>query len=316
MGKCSLFCRGHNLYFQKVLNGIGECPTLSPVQSRRKRKVVKSSQKLQTISHARALKILAKQREREREEKLQKRAQKAINKFRPRKAERNKIVFIGTTGKRDAANKGRKGYMVYVDKRGKKKIIPDSKTGFKSNKLAEVNIPLKKNLKRVTRDFVETRRKLISTGKRIVKTSGSVKPKGAFDFSDKVVSKISASLKKAFDSQVSQRRFLMNALVTVKRPNGTTKTYSVQVPVAKPDHLAIKVGGMDNFIRQKFYAFLAKELAFDGFVTSGSANHVRRLAENEGQDRGEWTKDGEVWEGHDYDTVKIIEIEWKVEQLI
>jgi hypothetical protein len=267
------------------------------------------------LSKAQLVKIIERQHAQDKQDKLAKRAALAVRQFRARKSDKGKIVFIGTKGNRDAATKGRKGYTVFVDKSGKKHLVKDYKTGLRPNKLAEINLPLKKNLKKATQEFIESRRKILETKKALVKSKGEVKPKGQYDFSDKIVTKIAGSLKKAFGSQMSQRRFLMNANVLIRKPNGETRLIRVQVPISKPDHIAIEIGGMENFVRQKFYAHLAKQLAFDGYVTSGSANHVRRLGENAGEDRDDWTKDGQVWEGHDYETVKIEQIEWQIEQL-
>ncbi len=259
----------------------------------------------------------AKQKERRKLEIQLARAQAAARKFRPRKVERNSIVFIGLKGERGVAAKGRKGYAVYVDSKGRKKLMSLRKAGLRPVYLSEVDFQNTKGTKTARKKFIASQRKLTARGSAVIKSKGIVKPSGPYDFSDKVVKKIARSLKKSFDSQVSQRRFLVNALVLIKLPDGSTRVYNIQVPIAKPDHIAIAVGGMENFVKLKFYAFLARELAFDGYVTAGSANHVRRLKQNKGLPKSQWTqRDGEKWRSNENEIVRIERIEWKIEQMI
>lgn len=257
------------------------------------------------------------QKERRKLELQLERAQKAARKFRPRKNERNSIVFIGLKGDRGVAAKGRKGYAVYIDSKGRKKILSLRKHGLRPVFLSEVDFNNTRGTRVARKKFIASQRKTTAKGNAVVKSKGIVKPSGPYDFSDKVVKKIAKSLKKSFDSQMSQRRFLVNALVLIRLPDKTTRVYNIQVPIAKPDHIAIAVGGMENFVRHKFYAFLARELAFDGFVTAGSANHVRRLKANKGKSRDQWTdNNGERWRGNEDEVVRIERIEWKIEQMI
>jgi hypothetical protein len=274
------------------------------------------STRAKNISPEKLAELLIKQRDEKRNARVVERATAAARKFRPRKSERGRIVFIGTNGSRTAAAKGRKGYAVYVTKTGKKQIVKDFKRGYKPQKISEIEFKVSKSLKTAKAKFQTAKSELLTKGTRKapVRKSGSVRPGNQWDFSDKVVDKIANSLHEALTGQKSRRTFNINAMVLVKKPDGTLKTYNVQVGIARPDHLAIEFGGIKNFVSRKFYAFLARQLAFDGYVTSGSANHVRYLPENQGLERDEWTKNGEVWEGHDYDTVKIQQIEWKIEQ--
>lgn len=260
---------------------------------------------------------LLKQREQTKQDRVKDRAKAVARKFRTRKVDYGKIVFVTTQGKRDAASKGRKGYAIHVNRKGQKRVIKQYRDGFRPARITELEFDVTKPPKGAVKKFIESQRKLIEHKRAVVKIKGSIKVSGTYDFSDKVVDSIANSLQRAFGSQMSQRRFLVNANVLVKLPDGTMKVYNVLVPISKPDHIAIELGGMHNFVRLKFYAFLAKQLAFDGYVTSGSANHVRRLKENAGKDKEEWTKGGIAWEGrHDTEQVQIKQIEWKIEQAI
>lgn len=274
-----------------------------------------------TIPKSKILEKLRKQRERDTLQKQISRATSAKNKFRTRKEDRGKLVFVGVDGQREPQKKNRKGYLVYVTKTGKKRLVRDVKHsgGFHSKKINDLNPPMTRNLSRAVKEFHKSQRVLISkhSARAAVKGRTAVEVSGVNDFNDKVVTKLARSLKKTIESQASRRQFLINANVLVTLPDKTEKVFKVQVPIAKADHIAIDLGGMQNFMRKKFYAFMARELAFEGFVTSGSANHIRRLSDNEGEDdRQEWVNaNGESWAGADLEIVRIQSIEWKIEQI-
>lgn len=242
-------------------------------------------------------------------------ARNAIKSFRPRKIDRGKLVVIGVHGQRNPANKGRKGYLAYVTRTGRKWLIKDKAVGLLPRKISEIEPPIRRNLRRAVKEFSAARRVLVSRHRAVNKGSGKAAGRGVNDFSEKVVERLARSIRDALTRQKSHRTFLINANALVTLPDGTSRTYSVIVPIARPDHIAIRIGGIRNFVRKKFYAFMAKELAFDGFVSSGSANHIRRLSDNYGVKKGNWTtNDGDDWAGNDMEIVKIESIEWKIEQ--
>ncbi len=241
------------------------------------------------------------------------RAFQAVKSFRVRKADRGKFISVTGTGKRGANLKGRKGYLVYVSKAGKKSLANHSKD-YKPRKMTDISAPLWRNYK-AAQEFETAKLEKTASGKSVVKGRGSVEVSGANDFSDSVVAKIAKSLKKTIEGQASHRSFLISANVLVVLPDGTNRVYSFVVPIAKADHISIKLGGLINFVRHKFYAFMAREMAFDGYVTAGSANHVRRLKENKGKDVGEFTtRDGNMWRGNESEIIHIKQIEWQIEQ--
>lgn len=263
--------------------------------------------------------MLAKQRQQRREALQRKKAVVARKAFKVRKGDKGKLILVGVKGQRNPQSKGRKGYLVYVTKTGKKRLIRQPKNGFKPSKLKQVEVPIRRNLKTAVKDWQKRRRETVGKGRAkrpvAVQRSQSVKTGGAYDFNDKIVGKLARSFKKALESRASHRDFIISANVTVTLPDGSSKTYSFQVPLQRGDHRAIKLAGVKAFVERKFYAFLARELAFDGYVTAGSANHVRRLAENQYQDSEDWIQDdGEAWRGIGMDVVTIEEIEWQIEQ--
>lgn len=241
-------------------------------------------------------------------------ANKAARAFKPRKSDFGEITFVGRDGKRGAELKGRKGFAVYVSKSGKKKVLKDIKKGYGPQKISELKLPYQKRLIKHLHRFSDRYVKVLG-GKTINKGSGKVNPSGPYDFSDKVVNKIGSSLLHAFKYQKAQRKFRIDAMILVKKENGETRVYRVTLNINKSDHIAIEQGGVRNWITQSFYTQFARQLSFDGYVTSGSANHVRRLAENRGKDKSKWTKKGVPWQNReDTEQVHIEQIEWKIEQ--
>jgi hypothetical protein len=236
--------------------------------------------------------------------------------FKPTKKDRGKIIFVSTTGKRNPAKKGRKGYPVYVTKTGKKWLIKQQGAEpFKPRTISELVLPSRANLKTKVSAFQKARLVKIGRQKTIVKLEGSVQAGGSWDFTNKVSDTIASSIKKALSGQRSHRVFLIKFVALVKLPNGSTESISGEVPIERPDHLAIKLAGIRNFVRQKFYSFMARELAFAGYVSNGSANHIRKLAGNKGKDRRHWKdRRGELWAGRQKQVVEILTIEWRIEQ--
>lgn len=279
----------------------------------------RSSGGTRNLSTATIRKILERQRVAASQERLQAQADKAKRSFRARKADYGKLVFVGINGKRNPQSKGRKGYLVYVTKGGKKQLVKSQgqKGIIRAVRISNADVPIRRNItKNAPKEFQASRRVMVSKHRAVVKGEGSIGIKGVNDFSETVVKKIARSIKKAIEGQASKRSFLISANVLVSLPDGQTRVYQVQVPIARPDHIAIKLGGIVNFVKKKFYAFMAKEMAYDGYVSSGSANHISRQNQNYGVSKGNWeTKDGEAWRGQDSEIVHIESIEWKIEQI-
>lgn len=274
----------------------------------------------QTVSFtpAKRRKIRQVQRQKRKEQLQRQIALAARIKFKARKKDRGNLVFVSTTGKRGAQNKGRKGFLIYVTSTGKKWLLRNAgrkKEIWKPRKLSDIEPPGTRTFKNKAKKFQAAKLVKVKQKKAVFKGGGSVESGGQWDFSDSVVSKIAKSIKKTIEAQASKRSFLISANVLVKKPDGSTMVYTFAVPIDKPDHISIRLGGIENFVRQKFYAFMARELQYDGYVTSGSANHVRRLVANKGLDKEDWTQgDGEKWRGNESETVVIQQIEWKIEQ--
>lgn len=281
---------------------------------RRERQTIK-------LSAAAIRKQFALQRLQSRERQQRRAAYAARDIYKPRKKDYGKLTFVGTKGQKDPQAKGRKGYLLYITKTGKKWLVRQvtssrNASQYKPRKLTSLSPRESHTLRNKIKDFTRARLVKVSSGKAAVKGRGSVSGSmGQYDFSDKVVAKIAKALKKTIESQRSQRVFIIKAMVLIKLPDGTEETVEVEVPIEKNDAIAIKLAGLVNFVRQKFYGFMARELAFLGYVTTGSANHTRRLADNDGLDKEDWTDSrGENWVGADKDVVRILRIDWIIQQ--
>lgn len=240
-------------------------------------------------------------------EKLQRAAAQAAKEhYRPRKKDRGKIVIISNQGKPGA----RKGYAVHVTKTGKVRLLKPKgvKEPLKSRKASQIQLPAYKNLHKVVRAYE------VSRGHG-VREKDSVSPRGVNDFNDSVVKRIAKSVRFALQNQVGQRVFIIRAMALVELPDGRKQTIEFFVDIARRDSDTIRIAGINNFVRQKFYAMMVRELSYLGYVTAGSANHIRHLGQNQGLPREEWTdKTGDLWGGIENETVKLMNIEWKIEQ--
>lgn len=236
--------------------------------------------------------------------------------FKPRKADKGQLVFVDTKGKREPGKANRKGYVIYVTKSGKKWLLREKKAKepFRARQKSRLNLPAGARFKRAKEKFVKKRLVTIHR-QEIVKGSGAISAGGAHDFSDKVSNKIAASVRKVAGSQASHRIFLVRFNALVKLPSGQIESISGDVPIEYPDHVAISSIGVQAWVRHKFYSFMARELAFAGYVSNGSANHIRRLAVNQNRSKDKWLdKRGEPWSGRNKEQVEIQKIEWKIEQ--
>jgi hypothetical protein len=294
---------------------------------------------VRTMTRAEISRRFAQQKEAARLVNQRKRAKAARVAYKPRKADYGKLIMVGVKGQRDPGKKGRKGFPVYVTRTGKKWLIKQKHDDpYAPRKLTDLALPIRRNLQRAEKEFQRRRLVEVTRGKA-VKSRGNIKTGGAHDFSQKVVKKLAKALHKTMVGQESHRTFLLTANLIVRGPDGKQDFVQVAVPIDRADHVAIKLAGIDNFIGQKFYAFMAQQLAYLGYITAGSANHIRQSLGQLEDEGGEMDGDvqdslanGEVnetvWEyyhnehkGHNltwsaprFEIVTIERIEWKIEQ--
>ena len=307
--------------------------------------------KLQTVTRKSVQTRLQAQKQAARARQAHTRAKAARDAYKPRKGDLGKLVLIGVKGQRNPQAKGRKGYLIYVTSTGKKQLqnIQGIKEPFKPRRLKEIELPLKKNLHKKVEQFQKSQRKLVKRGivrqqdeiKRVVKKSTKLGLTGdtaalyqdyklsgngkgrkelkagrkGSDFNNKVIKQIAKHLRATIKKQAAQRSFIISAIALIELPDGRKDVVEFQVPIARNDRDSIEIGGIENFVKHKFYAFMAQQLAFLGYVTSGSANHIRRLADNRGAKQDKLVDSrGELWVGNDLEVVKLLTLEWKIEQ--
>lgn len=278
------------------------------------------------------------------------RALKAVAEFRPHKRERGKVIMIGISGGHTPQKHGKKGYAAYVTTTGKVRLLRAGYKNqpYKARKLRDIELPIKANLHKRVRAFRTAQigrgravkeagaiKKAVAKSARLGlagdtayeyqtfqlsgrgKGRGQVKTGGAWDFNQSAVRQIASHVRKVIKAQRGQRTFTIEVIALIKLPDGSKEVVNFTIGIARNDSDAIEIGGVEAFVRQKFYAFMARELSFRGYVTTGSANHIRRLPDNRGVDRGEWTdKRGNEWVGRDLEVVNLLQLEWKITQAI
>lgn len=290
------------------------------VRSSRKSASPKKSVERPPLSNRQIGEMLFRQKEQRRIELFTERAKKSVKKFRPKKIERGKIVMVGVDGSRNPQAKGRKGYLVYVTKSGKKWWLREkgNAESVKPRTLRNLQVPFTKRLHKAEKEFSRARLKKVGKG-TLPRLTGKQSGKVTFGRNAKAVKVLTDGLVKVLRGQKSKRSFLLSAAMTVKPIGGETFVVNVSVPIDRSDHQAIDRGGVANFVRQKFYAALAHELAFAGLVLAGSANHIRKLAINEDVDPDDpesvyLTSNGAEWTGNGLDICTIENMDWKIEQ--
>lgn len=253
------------------------------------------------------------------------RATKAFKAFKPKKTDRGKLIFISSGGKRNPHHHGkvksktskgkvydRRGYLIYVGKTGKKQLIRQHRHGYKATSFSNLQPPLASKFSKSRQKIYAARVAKNQSGKPIILGRGQIVPKSkGASFTDAVVEKFSEAIEKQLEKVRGQKRFNIKILVKLK---GIAEPISVFVPIDRPDHAAIEKGGIENFVRQKLYAHLSSDLAAQGLVTAGSANHIRKLSWNEGLPQEEWQfKPGLAWDRRDCDIVQVEVFEWLFE---
>jgi hypothetical protein len=289
-----------------------------------KRKVQYRPGGFMVMSRAEFQKRLGKQRAGEKTARLNRLKRKAAvaarNKFKPRQGDRGKFVFVDTKGKANPQKKGRKGYAVYVTTTGKKwlQLEHKAKEPARARTRSKLLLPAGARLRKAKQKFTAARLVKVGQGKEerpLRKGFGTVNTGGTHDFNAGAVKRLAGQLRKYISNQASNRVYVVRFNALVKLPDGSTQAISGDVPIEYPDHAAISAIGVSAWVRHKFYAFMARELAYAGYVSAGSANHIRSLAVNQGKRRSQWKDSrGEPWAGRGKQQVEIQRIDWELEQ--
>ena len=257
----------------------------------------------------------------------------AVKTFRPRKSERGSIVFVGVRGGRIPHNSNRRGYAVYVDSKGRKNPVRQlSRDTGKveripiARRITALDVTRVKS-KKAKRNFLTARMNPVARreirrakgGKGIstrgTRYAGKFAADSFYTRSDSV-EVLALELCKASNSQQSKRDFLVTVGIHVhETKSGKRHWIEVRRRFSRKDGQIAEIPDVKDYFGQEIYAFMARELESRGLVLSGSARHVARLAENQGNEREVWTKDGFEWKGRDAENVKIESIEYRIDQL-
>lgn len=266
----------------------------------------------------------AKSQKREARKTIQ-RAKLALKNFKPSKKDAGKLIFISPGGKRNPHQHGgkkskdgkrtydRKGYLVYVNKNGKKELIKQHRHGYKTSSFSNVQPPLASKYSDSRRKIYEARTARNKRGKAIVLGRGSIVPatKKA-SFTDAVVDKFSDAIQGQLDKIRGQKRFNIRVMIKL---SGIDEPVIALIPIDKPDNASIEKAGTRNFVKQKLYAHISSDLAKAGFVTMGSSNHIRSLPWNDGKPRNKWeARPGVKWDRWNKDIVTVDVFEWIFEK--
>ncbi len=299
-------------------------PRRRQTRSKSKRLPAASSKRAGTPSKPQLTAQLQQLRARVRAEKLLKRresnANRALAKFRPRKTDRNTLVFIGSNGGRDAAKKESKGYLVYITKTGAKELVKQYDKTLRKRvipralRLRDVE-PFDAGNKRAAKKFV-TYTKEVFKQSFSTYSAGQIRKGNNFDSTSNLVDRLSGEIKSALESRRSRRTFQVTIKCLVEDRKGRSHVIETTCKISRQDHIAIKKAGVRNFVTKKIYAFLSQELAQRDLVSEGSARHIRQLKVNKGKSKKKWIdKQGFIWEGGDRETVKIKRTDYKIESI-
>jgi len=278
---------------------------------------------------------LAKQESEAKEARRLEKPEAALRKYRPRKSEWGKLVFIGTKGNRDARGKGRKGWLVEISAKGKKSLVKDYRSGKVPNaRLLKTIDPTNARSRKAKDEFLsKIRSRRVSEGKGRFDgmKKGSGKDGLSFGSNSAAVRGMTDDIERALKSGRGGRQYVVEVIVLLEKLEDGERLdpLTVFVEISRADHGEIRVTGVRHFVERKVYGELARYLASKGLVTAGSANHVASLAINRRKKRSQWkkpftrrTKAGTkrstgqfyLWEGHDAETVRILQMEWKIDQ--
>lgn len=304
-------------------------PSDSPLERKRSRGGVITLTALEISAQ------LAKQRSEEKQISLRKKSAGVRDRYKPGKRAWGKIVFVGLDGKLLSQRSRRKGILIYVSKKGRKELVKQAgKHGYAPSKRRHLELPVSRKLNKKFQVF--RRRVLVGKGgarrpqmvgeklikgiiatnpdKSVARVNGRGQGEWTNDFSDKLVRKLTRNFSRLLDRQSARRNYVVAVWLLIESQDGEEHSIYFEAGFDAADHRSVMMGGIEAYIRKKFYAQLAKQLLLRGFVSSGSDNHIRKLQENAGLETDELQKDGDAWEARGAEVVLIKIIEWQIQQ--
>jgi hypothetical protein len=247
-----------------------------------------------------------------------------------------------------AKKSGRKGYAILVGAKGKKQLLNSgAKQPWQPRPMRDIQLPLRRNLSKKVAAFkarrlkpvgrsgvvdeaqvlrgvkrlkVSAQDRAIVAGHRLAgrgKGGGKAHGTEAHDFDDRVVNKLAASVERAFKQQRGQKNFNVSVIALVRLNDGGKEVLQFSVPFVAADQYRFR--DFKAAIRAKFYQEQARQLAFRGKISRGSANHIRRVMGQKELTPELWDEyqghegRGQVWQGG-MEIATIESIEWRIDQ--
>lgn len=268
------------------------------------------------------------------------------DKFKPLKRDRGNVILVGRNGKRvKLGNLRQKGIPVFVNSKGKKQLYVrrQIKNPYALRPFDNIKLSSAKNLRNVTKKFQLKRLREVGRGKLIRASrarkkvaseaetgalkkgeavtpgefSESVQPARGKAFDSKTVDALSESLLRAINTQRSKQVYLVTGLALVEGEYGRD-VVQFTFSMGRSEQHFFRTSPR-AFVRTAFYADFARQLAFLGYITSGSSNHIRKVTgrnvtqkvwEKYHADKGRDMK----WQGAEFNIVDLISLEWKIER--
>lgn len=244
------------------------------------------------------------------------RARDAVKKLRVKKADRGKLLFISVNGKRNPHHKKitRKGYLVYVTKNGTKKLVKQNKYGYKATSFPNLRLPLNPHLAKQREKILLARRKL-NLKKRVLrpKAHGTIIPDDPkHSWASDVVEKFFGVVEDYLETQRTEKTFLLSIAIKARE---IPQILTVVIDVDGHDFERLETyEDQADWLMRTFWADISSKLASYGFVSSGSAAHIKALRRNHGKPMDQWeVKDGGLWDRRHKDIITIEAFEWKIE---
>jgi hypothetical protein len=209
-----------------------------------------------------------------------------------------------------------KGYLVYVNKNGKKELVKQNKYGYKATSFPNLKLPSAPKFTQSRQKILLARRKKTLSGRtKKPLLSGQIVPNDPKNsFASDVVQEFLDTIEEALTKRRGEKKFVLELAIKARE-------------LPQPIQIAIDLDGFEferiNYEEEKFdwlmrtiWREISNTLAAFGFVTSGSANHIRALGINKGKPKEKWlTRDGEVWERRHKEIITIEVFEWKVDEV-
>jgi hypothetical protein len=220
-------------------------------------------------------------------------------KFKPRKKEHDSFVFLDTRGvRRDVASRA-KGFLFYVDKRGRKTFQPAGKAKFSQpQRFRDYDLTRSKHKKAATK----------WQNKWGFKTFGhpsTVKGRsvGMGQLGRKLRERLGNFIGKFGTSNV------MVVEITVHTNRKIVRTQFLLTG----SELKAFERGKKKFLQRLAWKAISTELSLEDMVAQTSADFIASLSSNKKKRKGKWTDSrGEHWGKSKYTKVKISQIDFRI----